>query len=151
VAIALNPEYNVEVWNMHGKLERIIRRSAGRRAPTDAEKAGVRSFIERYLDGDPRVTVERALAEIPQPDSLPAIAGVTVGPDGELLVQRGGWRESETESLFDIFDNTGRWMAEWRLPMRSRVVEMGRDYVLIVRRSENDVPLIEVYPVNRTG
>jgi hypothetical protein len=148
VAIAFNPAYNVEVWTTDGKLERLIRRPDARRAPSPEEKAAVYSFVERYLDNDP-ITVDRVLAEIPEPDSLPAIAGLVMGQDGAVLVQSAGWRESEPQSLFDVYDSTGRWMAEWRLPRQARALAMGTDYILVVRRAENDIPLVEVYRIRR--
>lgn len=150
VAIALNPEYNVEVWNDGGRLIRLIRRTNARPVPTDAEHAEVRGTIERQLEGEP-ITVDRALAEMDVPDSLPAIAGLIVGAGGEVVVQTSGWRVADTISLVDVFDDRGVWVAQWKLPRRVRLFELGWDYLLTGRLDEDDIPLVEVWRVRRQG
>jgi hypothetical protein len=89
IAVATNPEYSISIWSNHGKLERIVRRSNGRRIPTAEEKDGVREMLA--LRQNAPVTIERMLAETPVPDSLPAIAGLVMSPGGELVVQRQGF------------------------------------------------------------
>jgi hypothetical protein len=147
IAVATNPEYSISVWSNHGKLERLVRRSNGRRVPTAAEKEGVREMLSRRT-GAP-ITVERMLAETPVPDSLPAIAGLSMSPRGELVVQRHGLLVGAQSSLVDVFDSQGRWVAEWRFPRGTYIVATGEDFVLAMRRDEDERPLVEVYRYRR--
>jgi hypothetical protein len=148
LAIALNPAYNVEVWDDRGRLIRIIRRTNARRAPTEVDNQEAREMVQSQVKESP-VTLERALSEIFIPDSLPAIAGLLVGADGELLVQTSGWRLADSTSQFDVFDEHGAWVAQWELPRRVKPLEMGRDYLLTGRISVEDIPLIEVWRFQR--
>jgi hypothetical protein len=148
LAIAFNPAYNVEVWDDRGRLIRIIRRTNARRAPTEVDHQEAREMVQSQVKESP-VTLERALSEIFIPDSLPAIAGLLVGAGGELLVQTSGWRLADSTSQFDVFDEHGSWVAQWELPRRVRLLEMGRDYLLTARVSDEDIPLIEVWRIRR--
>jgi hypothetical protein len=148
IAIALNPAHEIEIWSDRGRLIRLIRRMNGRRAPTAIERDSARGVVAMYLEDSP-VTVDRALAEMPVPDSLPAIAGLVVGPAGEVVVQTSGWHIADTTSLVDVFDDRGVWVAQWTLPGRTRLLELGRDYLLTGRVDENDIPVIEVWRVDR--
>src|SRR3990172_1041332 len=82
IAIATNPEYRIELWTPAGKLERIIRREGGRRAPTAAERAAAPAAMKRYLDRMDPATGSKVLAAVPTPDSLPPAVGLTVTPPG---------------------------------------------------------------------
>ena len=141
-AVALNPDYNVEVWNDRGHLTHIIRRTNGRRVPTGDEHIDARKYLELQLEGE--MTVDKALEQMPVPDSLPAITGLSVSPHGDVVVQTAGWRIADTSSVFDVFDKTGIWVAQWNLPRRARISEIGNDYVLYIRLNEDDVALVEV-------
>ena len=98
---------------------------------------------------DELITLAKLMAEMPVPDSMPAVAGLLMGARGELVVQHSGWRASDSLSLFDVFDTEGVLVAEWKLPRRSRIVEVGDDYVLYTRLDEDDIPLVEVLRYRR--
>lgn len=149
IAIATNPEYRIEVWSPLGKLEKVIIRDGGRRAPTQTERADAPASMVRDLERFGRPNQGEILKDVPTPDSLPAVAGLTLTPEGELLVQREGYLPSQTASLWDVFDPTGRWLGELRLPGHSRILSVGLDYLLTVRRTEDDAWLVEVYRLNR--
>jgi len=52
-------------------------------------------------------------------------------------------------SRFDVFDRSGRWLGELALPPRTRLLDVGRDYLLGVRLDDDDVPHVEVYRLHR--
>lgn len=145
LAIATNPDYRIELWSTTGKLERIIERTGARIAPTasDAEqaRASMRDQL-KYLD-DP--TRERVLAEVPTPDSLAAVMGLAITPAGELLVQREGFLPSQRASVWDVFDAEGRYLGPIRILGRMRILAAGNDHLLVLRRTEDDASLVEVY------
>ncbi|MDZ4390301.1 MAG: hypothetical protein U0974_11310 [Gemmatimonadales bacterium] len=149
IAIATNPNYRVELWTPTGTLERVVRREGGRRAPTLAERAAAPTLMKRYLEGVDPATANTIMAEVPTPDSLPALVGLTVTPQGELLVQREGFLPSQVSSLWEVFDSSGRWLGELRLPARTRILSVGTDHLLVQRMTVDDVVLIEVHRLRR--
>jgi len=145
--VALNPEYNIEVWNDRGVLVQFIRRSNGRRVPTDEEKQAALKNIESQLEGE--ITVQKALSQMTVPDSLPAFRGLAVSPYGEVIVQTAGWYASDSLSVFDVFDADGVRVAEWKVPRRARIADIGDEYVVFTRFDDDDIPLVEVRKYRR--
>jgi hypothetical protein len=151
IAIALNPEYRIEMWTPTGLLERIIRREGARRAPTTAETAAARDGMLPYLPGMDSALQQKIIAEVPIPDSLPAVAGMAMTPAGELLVQREGNLRSHLMSVWDVFDVEGRWLGEISLPGTARILAAGTDFLLVRRFIETDQTQVEVYRVHRSS
>jgi hypothetical protein len=150
IIMGTNPQYEIEVWTPQGRLERIARRSNGRRAPTEAEEKEAVAGIARQIEQqDSPLALDRAIASVLVPDSLPAVAGLFVGPEGEFLVQRNGFLPSHNAPLFDVFSASGRWLGSLRLPPRAKLLEVGTDYLLAVRLYEFDVPRVEAYRLRK--
>ena len=83
------------------------------------------------------------------PDSLPAAVALTVAATGEVLVRREGFRPSQRQSIYDVCDRTGTWLGERQLPRHTRIVDVGRDYLLVIRNDDSDVPRVEVFRLQR--
>jgi hypothetical protein len=150
IVMATNPQYSIEIWTPEGKLERIIRRVNGRRAPTRQEKADAPAVMKQfYLRQHRDAAIDEVIAQVPVPDSLPAVVGLAVGPGGEVLVQREGWLPSQHASRFDLFDVNGQWLGELTLPARVRVLELGPDYLLGMVLDKDDVTRVEVYHLQK--
>jgi hypothetical protein len=149
LAIALNPAYNIEIWTPQGKLERVVRRVGGRRAPTKSELADLPAELRLEMPPGDTANVAGILAAMPAADSLPAVIGLVFGPSGELAVQRDGRLPSQTASHFDIFDSAGVWLGTLQLPPRVRLLDIGPDFLLAVRTDADDVPHVEVYRLHR--
>lgn len=151
IATMLNPAYEIAVWTPAGKLDRIIRRTGGRRPPTGAEVSDARLLITAEVARNQfdAVTAARVAAAVPDPDSLPAGIQLRISSEGEIIVQRDGLLKSQSHSHFDIFDSTGRWQGELSLPPRTRLLEVGKDYLLAVRFDADDRPVVEVYRLTR--
>ena len=81
--------------------------------------------------------------------SLPAIS-LRISGTRDIIAGRGrSFADRLGESIFDVFDSTGVWVAEWRLPDRADVLEFGANYLLVARNDSSDRPLIEVYRFSR--
>lgn len=148
VAVALNPGYSIEVWTPDGQLEKIIRRVNARRAATKAEHERAIELMRQYERGDP--AFERALAEMEIPDSIPAIGNLAFGPDGEIWAARPSVM-LEDPRIWDVFNGAGEYLGEVAGPPNFVIYNVGRDYVLGLRRGEFDVPFVEVYRLVRSG
>lgn len=149
IATALNPDYRIELWRSDGTLERVVIRSGARRAPTVAELANVSSALAGDVRGSDPATVDQVLAEVATPDSLPAIAGITVTSRGELLVMREGHLPSHTHSLYDVFNREGSWLGTLRLLGPRFIVSVGDETMLTYRLSVDGVVLAEVLGYRR--
>jgi hypothetical protein len=147
IVTAQNPDYSVQVWKPNGTLERTITRTGARRPPTAAERAAVPAMIAAYLPSG--ITPDRVLSDIPVPDLLPAIVQLAVAPTGEILVMREGNLPSQTSSPVDVFDAQGRFLGTIRLPSRFRIFEVGSDYILGRRLTEDDVQVVELYRLRK--
>lgn len=145
IVTMLNPDYRVEVWSTTGKLERVITRVGGRRAPNAAELADAQESMKKNFAQMYPGILSGILAEVPTPDSMPAGAAIRVTSRGEILVMR----PSQIQSVYDVFSPEGRWLGEFRLPRRTSIMEVGDDYMLTVRTTDDDVPLVEVLSLHR--
>lgn len=150
IVTVLNPGYELQVWTPTGRLERIIRRIGARRATSEQERKDALENVlamTRAESQDPVLLAQ--MAAIPMPDSLPAAVSLTVAATGEMLVMREGFRPSQRQSIYDVFDPTGTWLGELRFARHTRIADVGRDYLLVIRNDENDVPRAEVLRLRR--
>lgn len=146
----LNPGYELQVWSPTGRLERIVRRTGARRVTSAQEKKDALENVlamTRSESQDPELLAQ--MASIPMPDSLPAAVSLTMAATGEILVMREGFRPSQRQSIYDVFDRTGTWLGELRLPHSTRIADVGTDYVVVIRNDDNDVPRVEVFRLRR--
>ncbi len=151
IAIALNPEYSIEIWTPDGRLERIVRREDARRAPTDEERRTAREALAIFAGGDDALA-NRFMAEVPEPSAIPAVQGLAFSTSGNLFVARTPWSErSATMGEWDIFDATGRWTGTVELPARFRPTEVGPDYLLGVMTDDLDIQSVQLLDLERPG
>ncbi len=149
IATALNPEYRIELWTPDGALERVVMRHGARRAPTEAELADAEQALRSgVLSGDPTV-VDRVIAEVSAPDSMPAMLIIAITSRGEMLVMREGHLPSHTHTVYDVFDREGVWLGTLRLKGQQLIVDDDDDSLLTFRLSEDGATLVEVYGYRR--
>lgn len=147
IAIAENPAYSIEVWTPAGELEQIIRRAAARYAPTAEDDERAREVLATYAMGDDALS-NRFIAEVPRPDSAPAVLRLLYDTESNLWALRGG-SLSRTVMPYDVFDRSGTFRGEVRLPHGFTPHEIGADYVLGVFRDESDVPFVRLYRLRK--
>jgi hypothetical protein len=146
--LANNPRYEIEVWDPEGSLIRIIRRLDAPLVATDEEAREALAVMkeeDRFAD--------RMLAEfpVPIPGTRPAVHGLTPGPDGELWVEQGPFMPSDSMTVFDVFDGEGVFLGPVRLRRDIDLLDVGHDYILSLRLDELDVPIVELYELDRGG
>lgn len=146
VYIATNPEYEIEVWSLDGRLERVVTRDGARLEASEELKAQAWSELSEGFEPQNREPIR---AVLPVPDSIPAIHGLAVGPNGELWVQREPFMAQHAAAVLDVFNDDGAFIGTVRLPTPLLVKEVGEDYILGVREDEFDVPIVELYKLTR--
>lgn len=146
----MNPGYELQVWTPTGRLETIVRRVGARRATSEQERKDALEEVlamTRAESQDPALLEQ--MAAIPMPDSLPAAVSLTVAATGEMLVMREGLLPSQRQSLYDVFDRAGVWLGELRFPRHTRIADVGKDYLVVIRSDDRDVPRAEVLRLYR--
>jgi hypothetical protein len=150
IVTMLNPNYRLDVWTPQGRLERVINMNGARRAPTPLERTAAREAVTRRLarQVDPAL-LSNAVSQVEVPDSLPAAVNLVVSGENEIVVTRDAWLPATTRTVVDVFNERGEFVGWFQLPPSTRIFEVGRDFVLVARYDEDDVPHVEVYRLHR--
>lgn len=152
VAVSDSVAWEVRVFSVDGRLQRILRAPIRRTPVDDAALASRRADIDKYgelFDVRPndRDRVERAMF---LPDSMPAIRGIWFAPDGGIWA---GKRDVQGRTDgFEVFDADGRWIATVEIPGKTpRVLGLGKGVVTTLESDELGVQRVRVRRVQRTG
>ncbi|NJD19447.1 MAG: hypothetical protein FIA95_09235 [Gemmatimonadetes bacterium] len=92
------------------------------------------------------------VAMLPAPGTRPANPALLV--DSEGCVWAGAYLSAVTMDeprTWEVFDPAGAWLGTLSTPARYTVFEIGKDYVLGVRRDDLDVEHVELLRLNRGG
>jgi len=133
-----------------GELLSIIRRSTPAREVTPADiDAFKRESLRTRAPGSPgRARMERALAEMPYPATMPAFSTLGTDPGRNLWVLEYE-PIPDTPGTWTVFDPTGTMLGTVATPARLQVVEIGDDYVLGVWKDELDVQTVRLYALEK--
>ena len=156
VYVGWSQSYEIGEYTTDGKLLRLIRRAYERRPVTAEVKAQFRADYEamvRAEAGDVTPEQMRRFLEFVDdadyPEYLPAYSALLIDADGNL------WAEdyrihTESESRWTVFDSTGRWLGTVDMPDGLQVLEIGRDYVLGLRKDDLDLERVSLHALGRT-
>jgi len=143
-------DFQVGRRSLDGSLARIIRWAAEPRPISQEVISRYRSdYVEGRTDPNDRRRAESLMQEMPFPEILPTYQGLLVDALDYLWVEqfRAPWEE---QPVWWVFDPTGKWLGELRLPMGFRILEVGSDYILGHRRDENGVEYVSLYALTRS-
>jgi hypothetical protein len=141
--------YEIHVYTSDGRLDGLIRH----RLPSESFPEGDRGQLQR----EQREELEE---RIPGRDLSDYLENITqfLPPHGELEVDREGYlwvevysRSREEAKTYRVFDPDGRLVGTAHTPPGFRVMEIGTDYVLGVRRDSNGVEFVHLYTLERTS
>jgi hypothetical protein len=123
-------------------------------APWRIQATDVAQYRERQLaqieDAERRREMQATLDAAPVPELSPAFGGLAVDPDGNVWVQAYP-RPADDTVTWAVLGPDGAQRAEIRVPRPLRVMEVGRDYLLGVRKDELGVEKLELYTVMHEG
>ncbi|MGQ0642905.1 MAG: hypothetical protein ACT4P6_19335 [Gemmatimonadaceae bacterium] len=152
--------YEIVCVDSLGRPLLTIHRDVPIRAVHDSARDAYRAR-RRTIPSRPGVTSaqrEQSLAATQFARSFPAFSQLLLAPSGELWVQAyvtedgfpaGRWRKSVVPSDWSVFDRSGRWIADCRLPPGFVPVEVGADYVLGVGVDADDVERVTLWTLRR--
>lgn len=132
-----------------GSTLRVVEGSGETRPVTSADRS---AYIEDQVsrassDNDARQT--RALMdEIPFPDEYPPYRSMVADAQGGVWVQSYP-APGEDVSTWTVLDALGRGVARLTTPPRTRILEVGADYVLGVTLDEMDVESVTLWGLRR--
>lgn len=79
---------------------------------------------------------------------MPVFDDLVVDPDGWVWVRRYNLPWEDTVSIMDVHDTSGKWQGTVKLPSspaRPYLLDIGRDYVLLLMIGDLDIPHIVKY------
>ncbi len=105
-AVTVHSDYQVDVWNQDGTIDRVIEREYERLPRKAEDKEFVKGIYEAFTRQIPNVNIK-------VDDNWTDILGIYPRQDGTLWVMssRGGVDQPDgTIGVFDVFDKQGRYM-----------------------------------------
>lgn len=148
--LADNARFEVEVRAPDGRLLRRMRRA---HTPEPLTPDEVRAHRARQMDhAEPRfrAMLERMAAAMPYPATKAAFEQMQVDRTGAVWLRAYVSPGAET-ARWTVLDAEGRWLGEVPLPAEMRVMEIGADYLLAVRKDDLDVERVELYRLQKPG
>lgn len=157
--------YTVTCHDSLGRVQFEIRREVRRRAVHDSARRALRYALSgRRPDGSSRFEGslrehrERVADATQFAAEFPAYSQLMLSRTGELWVRTfltadgintSQWRSNHAPSDWSVYDRTGRWIADCRLPARFAPAEIGADYVIGVSQDDDDVERVTLWPLRR--
>jgi hypothetical protein len=146
--IANTGDYRLGLYRPNGTLAQEIRRTWIPEPVTDEVISRyLEAMSRRYPPGQEaaRDAYVQFLKESPYPSSLPALGGVLVSRDGSLWVEAYRPQGDERPERFSVFDQSGRWVGDVRMPARFTTQTVHPDRVAGVWRDPDDIEHARVY------
>ena len=91
---------------------------------------------------------ERMLETVPYPSTHAPYDSLLIAAGGELWVRSAG-KPGDDPRVWIALAPSGAALGTVSVPAGTRVLEVGRDYVIAVRRDEDDVEHVGLYPLRR--
>ena len=142
--------YEVRYYAASGSLERVVRLDAPQRTVSDDDlEAYIRVNVDEDGNDENRRRELRAMTrEMPIPEYLPPYQSLVVDTEGHLWVEEYQI-PGEDISTWTIFDPDGRVVGRLATPARTRLLEVGNDYLLGRTLDEFDVESLTLWPLTR--
>jgi hypothetical protein len=138
----------VDVYASDGRRIRAIEVGAPPRAPSTADyERAIDEMLAPFPDPGDRRRMKERLLEVPMPERMPPYVGLFADPDGTLWVDVSA--PGDTLTTLRVFQRDGRALGTVRLPVRLKVFEVARDYVLGAYGSGDGQEHVVAYRVRR--
>ena len=142
VAVLSADRYELTLMTTAGEVVRVVRRH-GAGEPTAEAFA---SLYARATALAPGLTPPELEDLFPAPEAFPAGHSLLVDRSGNIWLGRLPVDMADApHDTYEVFLADGRLHGEVAVPAGARLMDVGDDYVLLVRSSEFDVPFVEVY------
>jgi hypothetical protein len=137
-----------DIRSSDGSLERIVRIPGYDLTLTADEVRAERAARMPGSDAPP--FIRAAVESMPEPTTRPAYSALLVDADGDVWApEHHGYSEAGRPTACVVFGPDGAWLGSVMVPARFTPLEIGRDYVLGVRRDDVDAEHVQVLKLNR--
>ncbi len=146
--VAPTDRYELHAYTSDGTLARIVRRAHELKRPTQAD---VDAWIQGRLAELPEERRERyqAQTEMMAPvEFFPAFEALHSDPLDYMWVKEYNL-PGQDQSLWTVFDPSGRVLGQLDLPADLDVYEIGVDYILGANMDELSVEQVQLWPLDR--
>jgi hypothetical protein len=142
-----NGSYEIAIVDLAGRFQQLIRK-------TTIPEAVTASYFEDRAGGELRLGSGRILRTstptdpASYPDNFPFFDALHVDPEGNLWVHDFKVDEEEAE-LFSVFRADGQYLGDVTIPAGRTILDMGSDWLLILRKDELDIEYVERYSLSK--
>lgn len=155
VVIGHTSRYELGAFSADGSLARIVRRDHAPRSPTSED---VESYIEAQVaqsrlrgTESEKQRLRRQYQSVPVAEHFPVFAAVMSDTVGHLWVAEYEFSgEERPPRRWTVFDPEGRVLGFVDTPEGLWVHEIGEGYILGTARSELDVEMVQLWPLERS-
>jgi hypothetical protein len=149
VWLGTGERWEVGFYDLDGVLVRLVRTDEQARPVTaELQRAYEEEEVADASSENEGRQIRDLLAEMPFPAEMPAYQGLKVDALGYLWVS-GVVAPGEVRSTWLVFDPRGHAVARVTMPPRTRVLEIGEDYVLGLTLDDLDVETLTLWPLGR--
>ena len=142
VAALRGDRYKLTFMTTSGKVVRVVRRH-GAGEPSAETLA---TIYARATELAPGLTASELQDLFPAPEAFPAGHSLLVDRRGNCWVGRLPVDVADAaHDTYEVFLADGRLQGAVAVPSGARLMDVGDDYVLLVRSNELDVPFVELY------
>lgn len=149
VAVGNNDEFAVRVYDESGTLLHVVRQYRDPAPTTDED-------FTRYIESQLAVVEEersrrlygQMYREMPQAESFPAYASLRFDRAGNLWIEEYP-RPGTDQPVWQVFDPDGIFAARVETPEGLRILDIGEDYILGVKRDDLEVEHVRLYRINK--
>jgi hypothetical protein len=156
--LARNTTWEIEVWQLDGRLVRLIRIKADARPLTPA---GIAAHRKAQLDQIEAMPAMRSMPEalktqltarIEQaryPATLPFVSSLLIDSEGHLWAQEVP-PPGDERATYAVFDESGQLLGQVTMPEDFRVGSIGADAVYGVWKDADDVEHVRAYRLRKS-
>jgi hypothetical protein len=147
--VADNDTYEIGVYSIDGRLTHLFRK---RRSPLLVTEADLSALEDSVLANESDLILRRSWENRPPPPAtMPAYApDIHLDPDLNLWVREYS-RPGDREWTYSVFDADGIFLSVVTLPSGLGILDIGRDYVLGLRRDDLDVEYVQLHELLKGG
>ncbi len=145
--VADNATYEVRIYSADGRLTHLIRKQHTPLAVTDTDLNALQDSV--LANESDRILRHAWENRPPPPEMMPAYASdIHLDPNMNLWVREYS-RPGDRQWSYCVFDADGIFMGTIAVPNGFAVLDIGRDYVLGLRRDGLDVEYVQLYELRK--
>jgi len=147
--------WNIREYDVHGRLERSIRRAAPPTPATSNAIAAYRKAFESAISKQPglppqaRSELVAQVRDAPSAETIPVFDDVIHGSDGSYWLSRYDPTQAFDFESHSVIDSTGRYLGDIPMPKGEHLVAVTRAEIYTVGTTPTGGPVLSRRPIVR--